>query len=62
MIKHLMEKQEQSKFILWGRSMGAVAALLYLSAKSALTSGTERSKIIGGIYDSPFHSLEKLTT
>ena len=60
-ISHLSEKHEQSKFILWGRSMGAVAALLYLSTKSGMGSGLERSRIVGGIYDSPFHSLEKLT-
>lgn len=61
MIEHLKENYRQKKFILWGRSMGAVAALLYLAVKSLPIDikgemGRELS-VIGGIYDSPFHSL-----
>lgn len=48
--------------------MGAVAALLYLSTKAVLGESKERVEgmgremsVIGGIYDSPFYSLEKLT-
>ncbi len=41
-IEHLKEHFGQYKFILWGRSMGAVAALLYLSTKSLLSSSRER--------------------
>jgi hypothetical protein len=44
--------------------MGAVAALLYLSTKSMLAASKEKVEgmsrelsIVGGIYDSPFHSL-----
>lgn len=36
--------------------MGAVAALLYL-----YRCGKMRKNIIAGVFDSPFHSLEKLT-
>ncbi len=61
MIENLKENYRQKKFILWGRSMGAVAALLYLAVKSLPIDikgemGRELS-VIGGIYDSPFHSL-----
>ena len=55
-IKFLSTKYNQKKFVLWGRSMGAVTALLYLYHKR-----NEKHNIIGGIYDSPFYSLEKLT-
>jgi pimeloyl-ACP methyl ester carboxylesterase len=41
---------QQKKFILWGRSMGAVAGLLYLATQN-------ENVVIGGIFDSPFHSL-----
>lgn len=67
-IEHLKENFKQEKFILWGRSMGAVAALLYLSTKSILAHSKDKNlarnrelNVIGGIYDSPFYSLEKLT-
>ena len=40
----------QKKFVLWGRSMGAVAGLLYLASQN-------ENDVIGGIFDSPFHSL-----
>ena len=36
-INHLNKNFNQQKVILWGRSMGAVAALLYLSTKTAPT-------------------------
>jgi pimeloyl-ACP methyl ester carboxylesterase len=40
------------KIALWGRSMGAVAALLY---------SVEHPKMVDvGVYDSPFSSLKKL--
>jgi pimeloyl-ACP methyl ester carboxylesterase len=32
-VNHLRNHFNQHKFILWGRSMGAVAALLYLATK-----------------------------
>lgn len=64
-IEHLKEHYRQKKFILWGRSMGAVAALLYLAVKSlGVGDGVGEGKgmsrenaVIGGVYDSPFHSL-----
>jgi alpha-beta hydrolase superfamily lysophospholipase len=34
-MNHLQDNCNQYKFILWGRSMGAVAALLYLSTQMA---------------------------
>jgi hypothetical protein len=44
--------------------MGAVAALLYLATKSLAsleelksTKMSREMSVIGGIYDSPFHSL-----
>lgn len=67
-ISHLKEHFAQWKFILWGRSMGAVAALLYLATKSLLADSKQKVEgmsrelsVVGGIYDSPFYSLEKLT-
>jgi fermentation-respiration switch protein FrsA (DUF1100 family) len=67
-VEHLKEHFCQYRFILWGRSMGAVAALLYLSTKSLLAASREKVEgmskelsVVGGIYDSPFYSLEKLT-
>ena len=48
----LKQKFKQNKFVLWGRSMGAVAGLLYLYQKRE-----EEHSVIGGVYDSPFYSL-----
>jgi alpha-beta hydrolase superfamily lysophospholipase len=63
-IQHLREHYNQYQFILWGRSMGAVAALLYLSTKAMLAASKEKVegmspelRVVGGIYDSPFYSL-----
>jgi pimeloyl-ACP methyl ester carboxylesterase len=48
MIQHLERTYKFKKFILWGRSMGAVASLMYMN-----TWGRE-SRIKGLILDSPF--------
>lgn len=53
-INYLQENFEQSEFVLWGRSMGAVASLLYLSSSKAL-----QKNILCAIFDSPFSSLQK---
>ena len=51
-IEELKHKFRQRKFVLWGRSMGAVTALLFLYHKR-----NEKHSVIGGVYDSPFYSL-----
>lgn len=56
-IQHLERSFGQKKFVLWGRSMGAVAALLYLQ-KIAIHGNHQ---VVSAVFDSPFHSLEKLT-
>jgi pimeloyl-ACP methyl ester carboxylesterase len=56
-IQHLERSFGQKKFVLWGRSMGAVAALLYLQKISI----HENHQVMSAVFDSPFHSLEKLT-
>lgn len=56
-LQTLKKKFQQEYFILWGRSMGAVASLIYLSKSSSY----DNSHVIGAIYDSPFHSLYQLT-
>jgi alpha-beta hydrolase superfamily lysophospholipase len=43
------------KFVLWGRSMGAVASLLYTSAMS-----TDKTDIAFQVLDSPFCSFESI--
>ena len=53
-IRFLKRKYGIEKFILWGRSMGAVAALLYLSSKNT------SNHAIAGIFDSPFSNLTEL--
>ena len=68
-LAHLNKVYSQHRFILWGRSMGAVAALLYLAMKALRAEEKKKEKdsmndcdwVVGGIYDSPFYSLEKLT-
>jgi hypothetical protein len=39
--------------MLWGRSMGAVASLIYLSKLQK----DQHTSIMGAVFDSPFHSL-----
>ena len=43
-LNHLHGKLNQRQFILWGRSMGAVAALLYLATRALLA---EEKKLLG---------------
>lgn len=50
-IKYLVELPEISQIALWGRSMGAVSALLYLSSNDGVTAA---------IFDSPFKSFKSL--
>ena len=50
-VDYLKNSEKYSKICLWGRSMGAVTALMYCS---------ENPKIACAIYDSPFSSLVKL--
>ena len=49
----LREKYRFKKFVLWGRSMGAVASLLY-------TSKRDTPDIVFQILDSPFSSFDKI--
>ena len=49
----LREKYKFKKFVLWGRSMGAVASLLY-------TSKLAPSDVVFQILDSPFSSFERI--
>lgn len=49
-----LRKRNQKYFVLWGRSMGAVAALLY-------NEHFKDRSVVASVYDSPFCSLEKLT-
>ena len=51
-VEHLEAAFEQKKFIFWGRSMGAVAGLLYL-----YRNVEKQNKFLAGVFDSPFHSL-----
>ena len=50
-IKHLTNIPEISQIALWGRSMGAVSALLYLATHEGITAA---------IFDSPFKSFKSL--
>ena len=54
-VTFLKRKYGVKQFVLWGRSMGAVAALLYLSSKKS------RPHAIAGIFDSPYSNLKELT-
>ena len=56
-IRYLAQEMGQEQFVLWGRSMGAVSALLYVASDY---DGV--SQVVVGVYDSPFYSLEELTT
>lgn len=51
-IEYLGSKKEVKDIALWGRSMGAVAALIYCSRNTR--------PIRACIYDSPFSTLRKL--
>lgn len=42
--------------MLWGRSMGAVAGILYLAREMQ----NNMIEVVGAVYDSPFYSLSKL--
>jgi alpha-beta hydrolase superfamily lysophospholipase len=46
-LAHLKEHYSQQKFILWGRSMGAVAALLYLATKALLADNKQPMGQVG---------------
>lgn len=48
-----------TKFVLWGRSMGAACVFFCLDEDEQRSKHSERS-IVGAIADSPFSSLEKL--
>ena len=50
-----------SKIVLWGRSMGAVTALLYAGKFQSNETGKYKSKVCGIIADSPFSDLKKLS-
>ena len=52
MVKFISDKYSYESFVLWGRSMGAVSAALYLSN---YPNKTVRSLVL----DSPFSSFEK---
>jgi pimeloyl-ACP methyl ester carboxylesterase len=64
-LDHLSNKFNIKHFYLWGRSMGAVAAVKYLSMMTNPSTRESRShkdyKINGLILDSPFQSLRELT-
>jgi len=49
-----LRQRNQKNFVLWGRSMGAVAALLY-------NEHARDMSVVAAVYDSPFCSLERLT-
>lgn len=49
-----LRQRNQRSFVLWGRSMGAVAALLY-------NQHFCDKSVVASVYDSPFCSLERLT-
>eukprot|EP00644_Phytophthora_capsici_P011448 jgi/Phyca11/119027/e_gw1.37.64.1 len=52
-VKYVRKTKEASSLCLWGRSMGAVAALLYAQTDSSVNAM---------VLDSPFSSLPKLAT
>ncbi|CAI5700605.1 hypothetical protein KXD40_003641 [Peronospora effusa] len=52
-VQYIQKTGEASKFCLWGRSMGAVAALLYAESNPSVSAM---------VLDSPFSSLPKLAT
>jgi alpha/beta superfamily hydrolase len=51
-VAYLAERRQANNICLWGRSMGAVTALLYASRN--------KKQIKCCVYDSPFRSLKKL--
>ncbi|KRX04307.1 hypothetical protein PPERSA_03547 [Pseudocohnilembus persalinus] len=62
-IDYLKTHQKVEKIILWGRSMGAVTAIMYgakIQDDQIQIQNTEKNKIVACIYDSPFYSLMKL--
>jgi len=48
---HIKAKDKVTKIAIWGRSMGAVTALRYIS---------KHPDIAAAVYDSPFKSLKNL--
>jgi pimeloyl-ACP methyl ester carboxylesterase len=52
-VNHLRSKEQVTGIALWGRSMGAVTALRYIS---------KHPEIAAGIYDSPFKNLKSLVS
>ena len=52
-IKHLIAKHSFKQFVLWGRSMGAISALLYLYKYQS-------TNILGAVYDSPYADLKTI--
>lgn len=51
-VNYLCDRRQAPNICLWGRSMGAVTALIYASRN--------RRQIKCCVYDSPFRSLKKL--
>ena len=51
-VETLMRKYGQRRFVLWGRSMGAVAAILYAAGK--------QPHILSMVLDSPFSDVEQM--
>lgn len=52
MIEYVTTKKGVTDIALWGRSMGAVASIIYCSRN--------KKSIVACIYDSPFSTLKKL--
>ena len=53
LLDHLKQTQQTKKFVLWGRSMGAVTALIYASRHAS-------NSLAYVVMDSPFSSVEQM--
>jgi fermentation-respiration switch protein FrsA (DUF1100 family) len=56
LLSALRERYKQNSIVLWGRSMGAVASVLYL----ANGSNEATKNVAAVVLDSPFSSLKRL--
>ena len=65
-LKHLYEERGFKEFVIWGRSMGAVASLLYVLKMTEKAETNKHSlrkidKIKCLVLDSPFSSFDEIT-
>lgn len=61
-MKHLNERHALSSFVIWGRSMGAVATLLYGTSLESINENTQISAMVKCmVLDSPFSNFKEIS-